>query len=97
MATIHILNEVRNALLILAEPDQARISARLHLLEIGEGRAIFTKKLRGPIQEMIVRQYRLIFFHKSRRPYVVDIFKKQSRKTPRRIIERAEKIYNTIP
>ena len=68
----------------------------LDLLEADRTEFLDIKQLSGKIRELIVRQYRLVFFRKEEIIYVIDIFKKQSQKTPRRIIERAERLYQSL-
>jgi hypothetical protein len=62
--------------------EKGRISDDLWYLQRGEIDFIFIKTLRGPVKELIVGQYRLVCFGESEIIYVVDAFKKQSRKTP---------------
>ena len=56
----------------------------------------FERGSMGKVKEIIVKQYRVVFFTIGTTGYVVDVFKKQSRKTPKRIIERAERIYRSM-
>jgi len=93
---LHILNDVTNFLDGLSEDDAAKIFAHLKSLESNQIEGLIIKPLKGKIKELIVRQYRIIFFRIGEKGYAVDAFKKQSQKTPRRIIERAEKIYRDI-
>ncbi|OGY98059.1 MAG: hypothetical protein A2855_00960 [Candidatus Liptonbacteria bacterium RIFCSPHIGHO2_01_FULL_57_28] len=96
MANLHLLDNVRNTLTDLPEDERIKVSKHIHLLESGVMEKVVIKTLKGKIKELIVQQYRLIFFRKNEMTYVVDIFKKQSQKTPVRIIDRAEKIYNLL-
>lgn len=93
---IQILDDVADFLGKLSEEDDAKIAAHLKSLATNQTEGLTIKPLKGKIKELIVRQYRIVFFRIDNTGYVVDAFKKQSKKTPRRIIERAEKIYRGI-
>lgn len=93
---LQILDSVTGFLSDLSEGDAAKILAHLKSLEVNQIEGLTIKPLKGKIKELIVRQYRIIFFRIGKKGYAVDAFKKQSKKTPRRIIERAEKIYRDI-
>lgn len=93
---LQILDEVTNFLESLSENDAAKILAHLKSLEANQTEGLIIKSLKGKIKELIVRQYRIIFFRIGEKGYAVDAFKKQSKKTPKRIIERAEKIYRDV-
>ncbi|MBI3589099.1 MAG: type II toxin-antitoxin system RelE/ParE family toxin [Candidatus Liptonbacteria bacterium] len=93
---LQILNEVNDFLENLPENDAGKILAHLKSFEENLTEGLVIKALKGKIKEIIIKQYRIIFFTISEKIYVVDAFKKQSQKTPKRIIERAEKIYKNI-
>ena len=96
MANLHVLRSVYDIVTNLPNEDEYKISQCILILESGSTEGLVIKTLRNEIKEIIVKRYRLIFFKKNDTTYLVDIFKKQSRKTPTRIINRAEKIYKTI-
>lgn len=93
---MQILHDVLTFLDSIAEEDSAKIYAHLKLLEENYTEGLNVKQLKGKIREIIVKQYRIIFFRKTNIIYIVDAFKKQTQKTPKRIIERAEKMYKII-
>ena len=93
---IRILDEVNEFLDLLPEDVSGKILAHLKSLAEHRTEGLTIKLLKGKIKEIIVKQYRIVFFTIGDKGYVVDVFKKQSRKTPQRIIERAEKIYKNI-
>ena len=80
----------------LSAGDSGKIYAHLKSLERDQTEGLTIKPLKGKIQEIVVKQYRIVFFRIGATGYVVDAFRKQSKKTPKRIIERAEKIYRDI-
>lgn len=93
---IRIFDDVSDFLSKIPEDGSAKILAHLKSLQENRTEGLTIKPLKGKIKEILVRQYRVIFFSIGTTGYVVDAFKKQSRKTPKRIIERAEKIYKDI-
>lgn len=93
---IQILDDVSDFLAKLSREDDAKIAAHLKSLAINQTEGLTIKPLKGKIKELVVKQYRIVFFRINNTGYVVDAFRKQSKKTPKRIIERAEKIYRDI-
>lgn len=79
-----ILDEIGEYLSGLSAEVRGKISGDLESLEKGE------------TETLLIKQFRIIFFRLEGSIYVIDVFKKQSKKTPLRIIERAEKIYRKI-
>jgi phage-related protein len=75
---------------------RAKISADIKRLETGKTEGLLIKPLKWKIMELSVKQYRIIYFRTPTAICVVDVFKKQSRKTPLRFIKRAEKIYKKL-
>lgn len=65
-------------------------------MEQGAFHSVYIKTLRGPIKELIVKQYRMLFFTLGYTIYFVRVFRKKSKKTPRKEIEYAERIYKLI-
>ncbi len=93
---VRILEDVRKFLDRLKDDDSAKILAHLKSLEESHTEGLLIKTLKDKIKEIVVRQYRIIFFNIGGTIYIVDAFKKQSQKTPKRIIEKAEKIYKGL-
>lgn len=87
-----ILNEVIAALSDLPLRLSGKISGALGSLEVGKTKDLLIKPIKGKIMELSVGQYRIIFCNMDAMIYVILLFKKQSRKTPLRIIRRAERI-----
>ena len=80
----------------LSIEDRTKIKASLQSVILNQTAGLIIKTLKGKIKELIVNQYRIVFFIWGNTCYVVDMFKKQSAKTPKRIIDRAEKIYQCV-
>ncbi|MDO8469798.1 MAG: type II toxin-antitoxin system RelE/ParE family toxin [bacterium] len=93
---IRILDDTSDFLERIPEDDTAKIIAHLKSLQENRTEGLLIKPLKGKIREMVVKQYRIVFFFVGSTGYVVDAFRKKSQKTPKRIIERAEKIYKDI-
>jgi phage-related protein len=93
---IRIFDEVSRFLDSIPEEHSAKILAHLNVLQEHHTEGLLIKPLKGKVMELVVQQYRIIFFRIGATGYVIDAFKKQSRKTPKRSIERAEKIYKSI-
>lgn len=68
--------------------DQAKISASISVLET-DFSSVFTKTLKSPLRELIVKKYRLLFFIKESKIYFICGFVKKSQKTPKSEIEYA--------
>jgi|SRR3989338_1570278 len=73
--------------------DKAKIVAGVSKLEQGDFKSSYVKTLRGQIRELIVKQYRVIFFIHEHSIFLVCAFRKESKKTPRGEIEYAERVY----
>lgn len=71
--------------------DQAKISASEDAMKEGDFISIHLKTLRGPIRELVVGKYRLIFCIEDKTIYFLRAFIKKSRKTPKHEIDSAEK------
>lgn len=93
---LRVLDTVIEFLESLPADDAAKIAAHLKSLEMDQTEGLTIKPLKGKIKEIVVKQYRIVFFGIGTKGYVVDAFRKQSKKTPKRIIERAEKIYRDM-
>ena len=96
MIKIQILEDVSFFLNDLSTSDSAKIFAHIESMKLGHTGVIRVKTLRGKIKELIVKQYRIVFFETDGTIYVINAFKKRSNKTPKRFIDTAEKIYKQI-
>lgn len=93
---LQVLDTVIEFLESLSADDAAKMAAHLKSLEMDQTEGLTIKPLKGKVKEIVVKQYRIVFFRIGTRGYVVDAFRKQSKKTPKRIIERAERIYRDM-
>lgn len=93
---IRIFDAVADFLDKIPDDDSAKILAHLKSLEENRTEGLIIKQLKGKIKEIVVRQYRIVFFTIGTQGYIVDAFRKQSKKTPKRIIEQGERIYKSI-
>lgn len=80
----------------LSFADQAKVAANISSMREGDFASVRIKQLDGPIYELIVRQYRFIFFRKEAMVYFVGAFRKKSAKTPMREIHHARSIFKNI-
>ncbi len=90
------LDTVEKFIHTLSVADQAKIAAHAVVMRSGDFKSVRIKQLKGPIAELIVKQYRLIFFKNKKVIYFVGAFIKKSTKTPLREIRHAEEIYKSI-
>lgn len=79
----------------LPETDKAKILANTKIMET-DFDVVYTKLLRSPVRELVVKKYRLLFFIKGNDIYFVRGFIKKSQKTPVREIERVESVYKMM-
>jgi phage-related protein len=93
--SIFFFQEAEEFIGSLSEKDRAKVFAVIKILGTNFS-AVYTKPLKGPIKELIVRQYRLLFFIKDTIIYITSGFTKKTKKTPKREIERVEILYKTI-
>jgi len=91
-----ILEKARESLDSIPVIVRGQIADDLGELCAGNFSAVYTKKLRGKIKELIVGDYRAVFFVQNNSVFVTSIFRKKSKKTPVREIEYAEKIYKLM-
>lgn len=77
----------------LLESERALVSAHMYRLGRGEFSAVHTKKLYGPIRELIVGNHRLLYFCIGQALYFSNGFRKKSRKTPKAEITYAYRTY----
>lgn len=96
MANLIVFDEVRAFIKNLEGDTRGKIYTSLEFLAVGKMDAILVKPIKGKIKELSVKQYRIIFCQIGDVIYAIAGFKKQSKKTPHRIIERAEQMYHKI-
>ena len=76
--------------------DSAKIWGTAETMETGDLHSPKIKTLRGPIKELIVRDFRIVFFIHEHIIHFVRAFRKKSAKTPRKEIEYAEQVYKML-
>jgi phage-related protein len=91
-----ILKDVFAFLEKISTEEYARIVADLQSLVSGETSRLIIKPLHGKIMELSAGQSRIIFCRMEMTIYAMIAFKKQSKKTPLRILRRAEKIFQIV-
>ena len=96
MFQILLFDEVKDFIRSRGSLDEAKILAAIAALRNRGSQSVYVKVLRRPIRELIVKQYRLIFFSVHHTLYFVGAFIKKSQKTPKHEIDRAENIYKKI-
>lgn len=79
----------------LPEADRAKVLAHIKIMET-DFDVVYTKLLKTPIRELIVKRYRLLFFIKKNTVYFVSGFMKKSQKTPAQEIRNAENVYKML-
>ena len=77
----------------LPKYDRVNILAGVSKMEEGDFQSAYIKTLHGPVKELIVKQYRIIFFIHEHTIYLVRTFVKKSKKTPRNEIAYVERVY----
>ena len=80
----------------LTHTDRAKVTANIKIMEMGGFDSIYIKTLKGTIKELIVKNYRFVFFIYGHTIYIISAFIKKTQKTPPREISNAEKIYKII-
>ena len=93
---IKILEKTKRFIQSLNEKDRAKTAAAITVLSYGDFQSVTVKSLRGPIKELIIKAYRIIFFAKNETLWFVSGFRKKTRKTPLYEIESAQKILDII-
>ena len=93
---VHTFKKVYEFIDTLPDGNAGEMLGYFVLVESNLTEHLNIKTLRGKIKELIVGQYRFVFFRFGGTVYVVDAFKKKSAKTPPRIIKRATKMYQRI-
>lgn len=80
----------------LQRAERAKILSSIEKMRSGDWSSLYIKTLKGPLRELIVKQYRMIFFMSENVLYFVRAFQKKTAKTPPQEIERAERIYKLM-
>src|SRR3989344_7064504 len=80
----------------LPAKDRSKIEGTIQVMLSGDLHSPRIKTLRGPIKELIVKEYRIIFFIHEHTIHFVRAFRKKSMKTPHREIEYAEHAYKML-
>ncbi len=75
---------------------QAKVKEEISCMKRNDFRAVRVKTLRGPIGELKVKRYRLLFFIYGSTIFFAGAFVKKTEKTPRAELEKAENIYRMI-
>ena len=96
MKKLIILRKVSDFIEKMPDTDSGKLLAHLKFLELDKPEVLLIKTLRKKIKEIIIAQYRIIFFVIHDTIYVVDAFRKKSQKTPISVIRQAEKIYKEL-
>ena len=86
-------DSVTNFLRALPPKDRSKVEKNIRVMQAGDLSSPRTKTLRGPVKELIVKEYRILFFIHEYTIYFVRAFRKKSAKTPKQEIEYAERIY----
>ena len=71
----------------LPAKDRSKIEGTIQVMLSGDLHSPRIKTLRGPIKELIVKEYRVIFFIHEHIIHFVRAFRKKSAKTPQKEIE----------
>lgn len=93
---LQVFSAVEDFIDLLSKADQANVHGDMDSLADGNYARVHVKTLRRPIKELIVKQYRFVFFIHRHSIYFVSAFVKKTAKTPVNKIEHAEKIYKVI-
>ena len=96
MYHIFFFDPVNDFLKGLPETERAKILATTDTMKSGNFHSLRVKTLKTPIKELIIKQYRFIFFINENIIHFVGAFIKKSAKTPRKEIQRAERIYKLV-
>ncbi len=96
MMNIHTLDGASDFISSLTREEDVKITTQVKAIAENKTGDLVIKTLKGKVKELIISEYRIVFFIKNGAVFLVDGFRKKSQKTPKRIIERAERIYLTI-
>lgn len=93
---VNILTKARDFIQSLDEKTRAKTAAAIITLSQGDFLSVEVKLLRGPIKELKIASYRLIFFVRKKALWFVSGFRKKTRKTPPHEIEQAQRAFNIL-
>lgn len=93
--TTLLFDDASGFITTLPDSDKSKLLASIKIMETDMG-VVSIKPLRGPIKELRVRKYRLLFFTKDNVIYFTHGFIKKSQKTPPYEIDRAEGIFKRM-
>lgn len=93
-----MLEKVDKFIRILRSMEREKVMAAIRVMEEGKFELVHIKVLRNEVRELIIKQYRILFFISTEGNiiYLVSAFRKETRKTPIRYIEHAEKMFKLI-
>lgn len=89
-------DNVKNFIETLPNEDQGKINGAVTAIESGDLRSLYTKTIKTPIKELIIKKYRFIFFIHDNTFYFVRAFIKKTAKTPKIEIENAGRIFKKL-
>ncbi len=90
------LDKVKEFIQKLTIENQGKVAANINAIRMGQFGSVYIKTLKGAIKELLVKNYRFIFFIEKHIIYFVSAFIKKTQKAPKQEIENAEKIYKII-
>jgi phage-related protein len=91
-----VFNSVSDFINELPQAERAKIFGSINKIKGGDWSSLHIKTLKGPLRELVVKQYRLIFFMSEDVLYFVRAFQKKTAKTPPQEVEQAERIYKLV-
>ena len=80
----------------LPESDRVKIASQVERMQFEAFSSLNVKMIKKALKELIIKNYRLIFFINKNCIYFIGAFVKKTQKTPRQEIINAEKIYKDI-
>ena len=93
---VTLLQKVKEFIAILSDEDKIKFRGIAHSMELGIFDSLYIKTLKTPIRELIIKNYRFIFFINKNEIWFVGAFIKKTAKTPKNEIENAKKLYDKI-
>lgn len=91
-----LLNKVKEFITTLSNEDKVKFRGMAHGMELGNFDSLYIKTLKTPIRELIIKNYRFIFFIYKNEIWFIGAFIKKTAKTPKNEIENAQKLYDKI-
>lgn len=96
MLHISSFERVRDFFELLDEESQSRIDDAVAALRKENFDQIYIKEVRGPIKELRVGRYRVLFCIEYSTVYLFTAFMKKTAKTPQEEIETAQKLHRLL-